>query len=961
MKGISIFVAAIILIAFVLVAGVITSSLIMDFTKTKEAEVSERSESAVECGMGVIHIHSVNVNGDLKVTVENMGETDLSSLKIVAYNQTGSYTYDATPDSVSVGTKVTLTSDVPVGIVTKVRVITDCPTVSDEKDTGLTTTTTIISFECDSCPSCNQKIADANPGDTIYLTANIDHTGECINLTKNTNITFDCQNHIIDGSSSAPAFRCMHSTPTNTYNTVKNCYVTHERDAIDITRCNHNTFDNITSHVNWWTAFDFYTSSNNRIINSYLNSTDNIATIFFYNSSNNEVINCTLDYNYDDGISFSSDSGNNTIRDSKILRTSSGYGIKIVDSGSVPNKIYNNIFNNTNNFYFSGAIYSNYWNTTKQSGDNVFNSNNPYIGGNYWTNSTGSGYSDTCTDSESDGFCDDAYIIDPGQTGNNTDYLPLSNQYVPPPSCGSYINFDTTLTENITGCTATILYINASDVTLDCDNHYLQSSGNYGINNTGHDNVTIKNCNVNMTNDNDNRRTILYDDSDNGTIENNTVITSTGTEGYGIAIYHSNYNSIQNNTIKLGETDYWSAAICVWCTASSSNYNNITWNTIKSPQSRAISIEFPSGGCTPDHNTVSENDIEGLEGLYFEDSEDNSITKNNFNVTSRGAYINSYSRNNIFTGNNFTRGIFIQYDSDYNTFTDNNIRGNIYGFYVWDSYNNNISGGSITANSQDYYIRDAGSTNSFRDSNFTASREIYFYDTTSWFNYNNKATGNIWLNTSISQSGENVNRVVSNDPWDWYQDYIVWTDSGEVTAYYNVSGLDPGEEYDIYDNGGWEDRLTATNGKIDFSIDLSGGDHEIEVVWYDGGGCFLAGTKITMSDGTEKNIEDIQIGDYVISYNLEKGRYEKAKVARTFEHKGVPHYLVINKVLRVTPNHPIYSEGRWVRADSLKEGDKLFIGWVETIEKVYGSATVYNLEVEKNHNYFAEGVLVHNK
>jgi hypothetical protein len=52
------------------------------------------------------------------------------------------------------------------------------------------------------------------------------------------------------------------------------------------------------------------------------------------------------------------------------------------------------------------------------------------MGGNYWTNSTSNGYSDTCTDSNRDGFCDIPYIIDPGQTGNNTDYLPLSYKYL---------------------------------------------------------------------------------------------------------------------------------------------------------------------------------------------------------------------------------------------------------------------------------------------------------------------------------------------------------------------------------------------------------------------------------------------------------------------------------------------------------------------------------------------------
>jgi len=52
------------------------------------------------------------------------------------------------------------------------------------------------------------------------------------------------------------------------------------------------------------------------------------------------------------------------------------------------------------------------------------------------------GYSDTCTDSNTDGFCDLPYDIEDDEactTGvncsNNTDYLPLSDEYVPADTC----------------------------------------------------------------------------------------------------------------------------------------------------------------------------------------------------------------------------------------------------------------------------------------------------------------------------------------------------------------------------------------------------------------------------------------------------------------------------------------------------------------------------------------------
>jgi len=132
---------------------------------------------------------------------------------------------------------------------------------------------------------------------------------------------------------------------------------------------------------------------------------------------------------------------NNTIINSKINQYPNPeitpFGIKISSGGN--NTIYNNLINSTEKVIFS-EIYPNYWNATKQLGDRIYTSGN-YIGGNYWTNSSGDGYSDTCEDSDNDGFCDYAYDVlndgpcTPGvNCSNNTDYLPLTfiREYNPP-------------------------------------------------------------------------------------------------------------------------------------------------------------------------------------------------------------------------------------------------------------------------------------------------------------------------------------------------------------------------------------------------------------------------------------------------------------------------------------------------------------------------------------------------
>jgi hypothetical protein len=88
------------------------------------------------------------------------------------------------------------------------------------------------------------------------------------------------------------------------------------------------------------------------------------------------------------------------------------------------NLFYNNLFN-VSSIYFDGTNI-NYWNTTRQTGTRIYSAGTE-IGGNYWTNSTGNGYSDTCIDADKDGFCDDPYVL----ATDNVDYLALSDEYPP--------------------------------------------------------------------------------------------------------------------------------------------------------------------------------------------------------------------------------------------------------------------------------------------------------------------------------------------------------------------------------------------------------------------------------------------------------------------------------------------------------------------------------------------------
>jgi len=108
--------------------------------------------------------------------------------------------------------------------------------------------------------------------------------------------------------------------------------------------------------------------------------------------ANITINNCTI-IDWSTGIFLHSSF--NTIKNTKI-QDNLYCGVNITNSQL--NLFYNNLFNNTKNFDLDeevGAI--NYWNTTRQAGTRVY-SLGTEIGGNYWTNSTGNGYSDTCTE-----------------------------------------------------------------------------------------------------------------------------------------------------------------------------------------------------------------------------------------------------------------------------------------------------------------------------------------------------------------------------------------------------------------------------------------------------------------------------------------------------------------------------------------------------------------------------------
>jgi parallel beta-helix repeat protein len=195
-----------------------------------------------------------------------------------------------------------------------------------------------------------------------------------------------------------------------------------------------NTFTNITTNSNSVDGIRIAGNSH-KVRNSNIEGqSGNSDSGISINSDHNILENNTIKSNYY-GVYLESASDNTTITNNT-FESNSNAGIYLDSTGgTTSNLIYNNLLNNTNNAVFAGTTNANSWNTTQKTGNRIY-SNGTDIGGNYWTNSTGNGFSDTCTDTDTDGFCDSGYNITNNvactigvNCSSNTDFLALSDKF----------------------------------------------------------------------------------------------------------------------------------------------------------------------------------------------------------------------------------------------------------------------------------------------------------------------------------------------------------------------------------------------------------------------------------------------------------------------------------------------------------------------------------------------------
>jgi hypothetical protein len=140
----------------------------------------------------------------------------------------------------------------------------------------------------------------------------------------------------------------------------------------------------------------------------------------------------------------------------------------------------------------------------------------------------------------------------------------------------------------------------------------------------------------------------------------------------------------------------------------------------------------------------------------------------------------------------------------------------------------------------------------------------------------------------------------------------------------------------------------------------------------------LKGTRIATPRGP-RPIEDLAIGDAVFSYDTTRAAIVERPVIDVLRKRSREIFSVRAGELAiagVTAEHPFWDvrSSRWVKAEELTLGHQL-LGWLgqgstKAIpvselrrERTYADVDVFNITVGggEEHNYFAEGLLVHNK
>ena len=150
--------------------------------------------------------------------------------------------------------------------------------------------------------------------------------------------------------------------------------------------------------------------------------------------------------------------------------------------------------------------------------------------------------------------------------------------------------------------------------------------------------------------------------------------------------------------------------------------------------------------------------------------------------------------------------------------------------------------------------------------------------------------------------------------------------------------------------------------------------------------CVGKKSKVALSDGTFKNIQSVEIGNKVLSYNFNTQSTENITVEKTAKSiHSIINLLTFSNglTLECTTDHPIYTKNKgWCSVDfektllnynvqvcQLEKGqecltfidNKLSIATLTSIDTMFGDFEMYDISGGQNHCFFANGILVHDE
>lgn len=259
--------------------------------------------------------------------------------------------------------------------------------------------------------------------------------------------------------------------------------------------------------------------------------------------------------------------------------------------------------------------------------------------------------------------------------------------------CPTAVNNDTNLTANISEtllASQACITVNASNIVIDCLGYQLLGNRTgIGINSSGFDNITIRNCLIsNFTNN------IMLFNSHHNLITNNTLRNATGN---GLLINESHNNTIANVTSEAAVSSPLNAILIT-------NSTNNTLFNVTGRNTAFTGIQFArSNNNTMSNSTgISSTSV----GVYIYYSHNITLTNNFAASNSNASFFLKRSNATNATGNNGTTvngsgtasNGFAVYEVHFSTFQNNYARtADLSSFYVFSSTNNFFINNSMNA------------------------------------------------------------------------------------------------------------------------------------------------------------------------------------------------------------------------------------------------------------------------